>query len=224
VRLSGNPDHGEFEVWVGPRGAADTAQLERLLWGEVTIDGDHREGSCSLDFDVIEHWNVKSGPDVDRHYTGRARATFARDRDTEEKHVTITYEDFEVVQDLPIPDYLSVRSYAFDRGADGAGTFHLDLVATFQTMIWSGPERESMTLDLSWDAAGAGRGRGAVTGFAGEGDLSHGDLIVEECFGPGGALVWRDLSPGYDAAFPEYDLGNPAACGADGPTTPPRGP
>ena len=212
VRMEGDDAASRFETWVGPRGADGVGGMELLLWGDIDIEDQTRAGALSLDFDVLEAYEVKSGPDVDRHYTGLVDISFTRDTDTGEKHVTLDYTDFEVTQEVPVPDYFSADRYQYDREADGSGTFWLDVVATFQVMIWSGPEREEMTLDMKWDATGRGWAKGAVVDWHGEGDLAHGDLIIEECFDENGGLLYRDISDGYDAAFPDYDIADPSAC------------
>lgn len=43
-----------------------------------------------------------------------------------------------------------------------------------------------MTLDAAWTPEGAGRTRGTIVESADMGDMKHGDLVVEECFGADG--------------------------------------
>ena len=69
-----------------------------------------------------------------------------------------------------------------------------------------------MDLDLVWHADGAGRARGQVRQFDDEGDLAHGDLVIEECFGADGLLTWRNISERYAEAFPDYAMGDPSTC------------
>ena len=46
----------------------------------------------------------------------------------------------------------------------------------------------------------------------GEGDLAHGDIVVEECFDDDGYFTWRTLNDAYSAVFPEYTSGDPQRC------------
>jgi hypothetical protein len=44
------------------------------------------------------------------------------------------------------------------------------------------------------------------------GDMKHGDLKVEECFGADGFLTWRQISAAYLVEVPGYDMGDAGSC------------
>ena len=208
IRISGDEQGSNFEVAVG----SSKSDMKEVLTGSVDIDGDVRYGTFSMDFDVVEEFDLKAGPDVDRTYQGRVDIKFERNVDTELKVVEIDYENFEVTQEYPIKEYFSADSYAFRRNDKGAGSFHLDIVSTFQAQVWSGPERERMTIDLEWNDDGAGVGAGRMLQLEGEGDLAYGDIYLDECFDEHGYFVWRQLNEPYAGAYAEYNSGDPALC------------
>jgi len=213
LRLSGDSQESSFEAWVGTRSAEGTDEMDRLLVGEISIDENERSGAFTLDFDTIEaHPDMKRSVDRVKTYAGQVEIAFSRRLDSDFKHVDLDFVDFEVVTHEPVPDYFSAGDYSFHREAGGEGVFHLDMVATFQTLLWSGPERERMDLDVAWHTDGAGRATGQVRQFGSEGDLAHGDLVIEECFGKDGLLTWRDISERYAEAFPDYAMGDPSTC------------
>src|SRR6185503_6502459 len=99
------------------------------------------------------------------------------------------------------------------RNADGAGEFVFEIVSTFQAQVWSGPERERMTLELRWNESGAGVGKEQVLELEdGEGDLANGDIVLEECFDDSGYFTWRQLNEAYASVFPEYAAGDRSDC------------
>ena len=208
IRISGDEQGSNFDVAVG----TGDGGLENVLTGNVEIDGDVRYGTFSMDFDVVEKYELKAGPDEDRTYTGRVDIRFERNTSTELKVVEIDYDNFEVTQEYPIREYFSADSYAFRRNDEGAGSFHLDIVSTFQAQVWSGPERERMTIDLEWNEKGAGIGAGRMLQLEGEGDLAYGDIYLDECFDEHGYFTWRQLNDPYAGSYPEYNSGDPALC------------
>jgi hypothetical protein len=208
IRISGDEGGSNFDVAVG----SSSSELQTLLSGNIEIDDNMRYGSFSMDFDVVEAFDLKAGPDVDRTYTGRVDIRFERNVDTELKVVEIDYENFEVTQEYPIKEYFSADSYAFRRNDKGAGSFHLDIVSTFQAQVWSGPERERMTIDLEWNDSGAGIGAGRMLQLEDEGDLAYGDIYLDECFDEHGYFTWRQLNEPYAGSYPEYQSGDPALC------------
>lgn len=213
IRIQGDEEGSSFEGYVGPRTATSIADMDLLLAGSVDIEASTRRGSFTLNFDALEaHPDLKRGPDVDRSYSGKVDITFERDLDTQEKHVELEFTDFAVQQEIPVPEYFAAEHYGYHREADGAGAFDLSIVSTFQTQLWSGPERERMTLGLDWNADGAGRAEGTVSSFEGEGDLSWGDFEISECFGADGLLTWRTINEPYSGAFPGYDMGDAQSC------------
>jgi hypothetical protein len=218
VRIDGDPEASKFELRVGSLGATEVEQTDLLLSGELAIDDSMRLGHLEIDFDTLEaHPDLKGGPNADRTFAGSLEIDFKRDLESEFKEIDIAYHDFSVVEEYPVPDYFSAGSYTFHRGAHGSGEFHVDLQATFQSQIWSGPGVEEMILDLEWDEDGAGRGSGQLNEQE-DGDLSHGDLAIAECFGSDGKLTYRALNDEYAALFPDYAIGGPEDCAleADG--------
>jgi hypothetical protein len=207
-RMQGDAEGTQFEVAVGSHGG----KLRNLLTGGVDIDGDMRMGNFSMDFDTVEMYELKAGPDKDRSYQGKMDIRFERDTSSEHKIVEIEYDNFEVTQAYPIKEYFAADGYDFRRNKEGAGSFHLDIISTFQAQVWSGPERERMTIDLEWDESGAGYGEGRVLELEDEGDLAHGDIALDECFDESGYVIWRELGGEYGLAFPEYNTGEPADC------------
>jgi hypothetical protein len=212
IRVDGNDDESRFEVLVGTSDARKASQMDELLSGEIAIDGKVRKGSFSLSFDTIETYELKAGPERSRTHQGTIVIRFERNTGNEHKVVEIDYDDFEVTQEYPIREYFSAEGYSFRRAADGAGSFHLNIISTFQTQVWSGPERERMLIDLEWNADGAGRGTGQLLHLEDEGDLAHGDIRIDECFAPGGFFTWREINEPYASGLPEYNSGDPASC------------
>jgi hypothetical protein len=212
VRIDGDGDGSRFEVFVGRSGVKNASDMDELLSGEIEIDGRTRKGSFWLSFDTIETYELKAGPDRSRSYQGSMAVSFERHTGNELKVVEIDYDDFEVTQEHPIREYFSAEGYSFRRSAEGAGSFHLGIVSTFQTQVWSGPERERMLIDLEWNSDGAGRGKGQLLHLEDEGDLAHGDVVIDECFEPGGFFTWRQINEPYASALPEYNIGDPSTC------------
>lgn len=212
-RFDGDKDTTRFEVWVGDEGAAARDAMGLLVRGDIDVAGDRRRGAFTLDFDVLEaHGDaLKAGPDRDRHYTGAVELRFERDLASDFKHIDITYDEFTVTQEIPIHEFFSAAAYTFHREADGAGSFHVDIASTFQTLLWSGPAVERMVVDMTWGPSGAGRAHGEMLQGEG-GDLMLGDLTLDECFDARGALVWRQLGDAYAAALPDYGRGDPRDC------------
>ncbi len=212
VRIAGDEDDSHFEILVGA-GRAKASEMSELLDGEITIDGDVRSGVFAMNFDTVEQHDLKRGPDRDRTYAGSLEIRFERDTSSAHKIVEIVYDDFEVTQTEPIKEYFSADMYTFRRNADGAGEFVFSLVSTFQAQVWSGPARERMSLELQWNARGAGRGREEIAALEdGEGDLAHGDIVLEECFDEDGYFTWRMLNEAYAAAIPGYGAGDRSSC------------
>jgi len=213
IRIAGDEGESHFEVLVGAGSSKDASGMEELLDGQIAIDGDVRSGVFAMNFDTVEKFDLKRGPDRDRTYKGSLEIRFERDTSSEHKLVEIVYDDFEVTQEFPIVEYFSADRYSFRRNADGAGEFVFGLVSTFQAQVWSGPERERMTLELAWNADGAGVGKEQVLEMEdGEGDLAYGDIVLEECFDEKGYFTWRQLNEPYAGAFPQYGAGDSASC------------
>jgi hypothetical protein len=213
IRVAGDEGESHFEVLVGAGDEEDAARMDELLDGEIAIDGDRRTGAFAMSFDAVEKHGLKSGPDRDRTYRGSMEIRFERDTESEHKLVEVTFDDFEVTQEVPIVEYFSADRYSFRRNEAGAGELVFGLVSTFQEQVWSGPERERMTLELRWNEQGAGWGEEQVLALEdGEGDLAYGDIVLQECFDEHGYVTWRELNDPYAAAFPGYASGDPASC------------
>jgi|GEM_PF-6067983 len=149
IRLSGDVEAGQFEIWVGERGAASRGAMDLLLEGEIEIEGSRRRESLVIDFDTLElHPELKAGPNNDRSFNGTIEIDLDRDLDSESKRVEIAYNDFFVTQEYPVPEFFSANRYSFVRDERGAGEFHVELSTTFQSQIWSGPGVDDMRLDL----------------------------------------------------------------------------
>ncbi|MBL8971908.1 MAG: hypothetical protein JNK56_15055 [Myxococcales bacterium] len=214
-RLDGDPEGSRFEVWVGPASAGSRAAMQELLSGEVSVTRARRSGAFHLDFDVYEAYGaaLKIGADRDRHYTGAVELRFERETESELKTIDIDYDDFTITQEIPIHDEFAATSYRFARAADGSGSFHVDLAATFQAALWSGPAIERAVIDMAWQADGAGRAHGELRSAV-EGDLLLGDMVLDECFAGRGALIWRAVNEAYAAALPGYNKGDRRGCAA----------
>jgi len=214
-RLDGDPGGSRFEVWVGPPSAGDRAAMQQLLTGEVGVGKTRRSGAFHMDFDVYEAYGeaLKIGADRARHYTGVVELRFERDLDSDLKTIDIDYDDFTITQEVPIHDEFAATGYRFARAADGAGEFHVDLDATFQGALWSGPAIEKVVIDMAWQADGAGRAHGELRSDV-EGDLLLGDMVLDECFDERGALIWREVNEAYAEALPGYNKGDPRGCAA----------
>lgn len=212
-RLDGDTAGSRFEVWVGPDDAGSRSVMQQLLSGDVEVTKARRSGAFHLDFDVYEAYGeaLKIGADRDRHYTGVVELKFERELDSDLKTIDIDYDDFTITQEVPIHDEFAATSYRFARAADGAGSFHVDLAATFQAALWSGPAIEQAVIDMTWQADGAGRAHGEVRSDV-EGDLLLGDMALDECFDVRGALIWREVNAAYAEALPGYNKGDRRRC------------
>ena len=212
-RLDGDPEASRFEVYVGHDGANSVKEMDQLLRGEVEISAKQRKGSFDLDFDVLESYGeqLKLGPDRDRHYTGTVTLRFDRDLESDYKHIDVDYKNFTVTQEVPIHEFFAASRYEFHREADGSGEFHVDILATFQAMLWSGPEVEQAVIDMTWNPSGAGQAHGEIRDGE-RGDLLLGDLTLDECFDERGAMIWREVNAAYAEALPEYNTGDRSRC------------
>jgi hypothetical protein len=66
---------------------------------------------------------------------------------------------------------------------------------------------------MAWEADGSGRAIGELRHTPeGTGDLTHGDMVIEECFGAEGFLSWRWMNDAYAVLFPEYLMGEENNC------------
>lgn len=212
VRIAGDGEETSFEIEVGPRGASK-ADTELAVSGTLRVDGDERSGELLLDFDVLEtHDDWKRDPTYT--YAGDIAITFTRNVESEAKTIDLDFMGFEVEHESFLDDdiFTSDEAYSYTREADGAGTFHLALMGEWDSYGYSGPLRERMQLDEAWDAAGNSRTVGEITDPEGTGDLTHGDLYLEECHDPTDSLVYREINDAYLVIVPDYNQGDAAAC------------
>ena len=213
VRVEGDEGRAGFEVLAGKAGAS-AGDMAVVFAGELTETDVARTGSLTLDFDAI--WALeplrKDISDADS-FGGVIKIAFDRELDTKAKTVELDFDGFrfaDAEDDLEYRD----ENYLFSRDPEGAGEFHFATWGTFDDEGWSGPERERMTVDMVWDANEAGRARGQVLEVDGEGDLLHGDIVLEECFDAGFALTWAEVNEPY-RGLGGYSEGDASACKLD---------
>lgn len=212
----GEDDAGTiFETWIGPRAAKSTADMDRLMGGSLVVGEGTRSGGFDMDFDVVEKYPEIKGQDGRLNtYSGALSVTFEREVETQKKRIDIDFQDLSVVYDgfLDSDQFFSDDTYTYAREADGSGTFHLSLLGEWDDFNWSGPMQEEMTLVAAWTPEGAGRTRGTIVEVDGVGDMKHGDLQVDECFGSDNYLTWRQISEAYVVEVPDYNFGEAKSC------------
>lgn len=203
----------QVSAYVGRKYASE-GDMDLLMRTTLDVDGAVRQGDMTLDFDTIQAYgdSLKAGPNEVKDYTGTVNIHFERNVRTDAKTVEIDFDDFSVVQEVPVPDSFYATTYLFARDADGSGSYHVEFASPLQALLWSGPEVETVMLDLEWNEDGAGRGTGQVLEREDSGDLMFGDLVVEECFDSDGLLVWRTINEAYQPSFPTYGMGNREDC------------
>ena len=215
VRIGEQDETTSFELHVGKRSAGAQSDMDRLMGGTLVADEVSRSGGFDVDFDVVEKYpEVKGGARELYTYAGAVAVTFERELGSELKHIDMDFQDFSVLYQGFLDDdaFFSDDTYSYHRAADGAGNFHLALLGEWDDHGWSGPEQENMTLEWAWNPQGEGRTRGTIVEVDGVGDMKHGDLAIEECFGADGFLTWRQINEPYLVEAPDYDLGDPKSC------------
>lgn len=215
VRLDETDEGTSFALFVGLRSAKAQAEMGELMRGTLVVGEDTRSGGFVLDFDVVEKYSEMKGPEVELYtYAGAVSVTFERALGSQFKHIDMNFQDLSVLYEGFLDDdaFFSDDTYSYHREADGAGSFHLALLGEWDDRGWSGPERENMTLDAAWTPEGAGRTRGTIVESADMGDMKHGDLMIEECFGADGFLTWRQISEAYLVEVPDYAMGEAKSC------------
>jgi hypothetical protein len=220
VRLDTLEDGSKYEVFVGVRGAKSQADMDLLMTGELHHDERDRSGGFVMDFDVVEKHSEMKGPDADLSVIGGVvEVTFTRNVDTEEKTIDLDFKavSFEYLGYLDDDSFYSDDRYGYTHHADGSGSFVLAAYGEWDDHGWSGPEKERMLAQAVWDADGAGRTHGEVLEVDGVGDMKHGDLFLDECFGADGFLTWRALNEPYALEAPGYNFGEEKSCAL--PTT-----
>ncbi len=215
VRLDETDEGSTFSLHVGLRAAKSQADMDALLHGALVVGETTRSGGFTLDFDVVEKYSEMKGPQVQLYtYAGAVEVTFERDLDSQRKQIDMDFKDLSVLYEGFLDDdaFFSDDTYRYHRAADGAGSFHLALLGEWDDRGWSGPEQEMMTIDAAWNPEGAGRTRGTIVESADMGDMKHGDLTLEECFGSDGYLTWRQISEAYLLEVPGYNMGAARTC------------
>lgn len=214
-RLGETEDGTTSELYVGKRDAGSQADMDLLMSGTLVVGDGTRSGGFDIDFDVVEKYGEMKGERAELYaYSGAVAVTFEREVETQKKHIDLDFQAFTVVYDgfLDSDTFVSDDTYVYHREADGSGSFHLSLLGDWDEYGWSGPAQEEMTLEAAWTPDGDGRTRGTVVEKDGVGDLKHGDLQVDECFGADGYLTWRQISAAYLVDFPDYDFGSEKGC------------
>lgn len=218
VKLGGDGDTTTYETWIGPRSAGSQADMDRLMVGTLEIGEGTRSGGFDMDFDVVEKYKEIKGQRGQLYtYSGDLAVTFAREIESGKKSIDIDYIGFEVLYDgfLDSDAFRSDDTYAYRREADGSGKFHLSVFGEWDTFKWSGPMQEKMDLAAAWTPAGEGRTRGTIIEVDGMGDMKHGDLRIDECFGADGLLTWRQINAAYVVEVPDYNFGEANSCALD---------
>jgi hypothetical protein len=216
VRISGDAAESSVEIYVGADTAADTDDMDLILWGDIAVDGSTRKGGFSIDFDAYaRHPELAAGERSSEVVTGTIHVDFARDTKTRAKQVDIVFDGVSVDDGDELVDF-DGETYAFHRGPDGDGSFHLGARSSFEAEGWSGPDVERMALDMVWDRSQAGRARGMIVESRTEGDLLFGDVRLDECFDAKGGLTWRFLTEAYAKHEPVgYNFGSETTCVVD---------
>ena len=215
VRLETLADGSKYELYVGARGAKAQAEMDALMTGDLHHDEKARSGGFTMDLDVVEKHAAMKGPDGDLSViSGTVDVTFTRDVETEEKRIDLDFKEVSVeyLGYLDDDSFYSNDRYAYERKADGSGTFVVAAYGEWDDNGWSGPEQEKMIVQAAWNADGAGRTHGEILEVDGVGDMKYGDLFLDECSGADGFLTWRALNEPYAAAAPGYGFGEEKTC------------
>lgn len=215
VKIGEDGDTTTYETFIGSRDAKSEADMDRLMSGTLVVGEKTRSGGFDMDFDVVEKYSEIKGEQGRLYtYSGDLAVTFERDIETQKKHIDMDYIDFDVVYDgfLDSDKFHSDDTYSYHRAEDGSVTFQLSVYGEWDDFNWSGPELEKMDLLAAWTADGAGRTRGTIVEVDGVGDMKHGDLQVDECFGDDGLLTWRQINEAYVDEVPDYNFGEAKSC------------
>ncbi len=211
ARIQGDETGASFEVYIGRRGASEDA-MKLLIDGEISVSDEQRDGTFTIDFDTIHEFaDVLDEADPDARYGGKIAVTFQRDVETKHKQVDLDFQGFYFDDGEDDLSFEGER-YSFRRDAAGAGQFHFATWSSFEQSDWSGPELERMVVDMRWDERNAGRARGTIVEVDGQGDLRHGDIMVQECFDDAGGLTWRAVNETYADYEPTYSFGEESSC------------
>jgi hypothetical protein len=213
VKIQGDATSTDYEVLVGDRSAVSAAEMDIVMEGAITIDGSERSGDFTLDFDAIEkHPAVKDPEDAGVTFAGSIDVEFSRDVDSEQKTVTIDFNDFSETAILG-DAWFSDDIYAYERGAQGEGSFHLAVNGRWDEGAFGGMRVNRLELDARWNAAEQGRARGMVLDIENEDSgLPNGDLVINECFDAGGSLTYAGVNDAYRVEFAHYVDGDETSC------------
>lgn len=215
VKIQGTDVDTTFEFYVAEGGTKSADDFLLLGEGNLVVDDDMRTGSLHIDFDTYEAVPALD-TDLLWSYAGDLTIEFEREVTSGEKTITIDFDQFHAIWTgyLDGDDFSSDETYEYHKAGDGSGSFHLALMGEWDDYpyTWSGPQAERMQLDMIWKADESGRARGTITEVAGVGDMKHGDVQLDECFGKDGWLSWRQLSEAYAAEVPGYNFGDEATC------------
>jgi hypothetical protein len=211
AKIQGDESGASFEVYIGRRGASER-EMVLLIDGQISVDDEQRDGTFTIDFDTIhEYADLLDDVDPGARFGGKIAVTFQRDLDTKQKEVDLDFQGFYYDDGEDDLNFDGER-YLYRRDAAGAGQFHFATWSSFENSEWSGPELERMTVDMRWDEKNAGRAHGMIVEVEGEGDLRHGDIMVQECFDSAGGLTWRALNETYADYEPTYSFGEERSC------------
>ena len=211
ARIQGDESGSAFEVYIGHRGTR-AEDMSLLIDGEISVDETTRDGAFTIDFDTIfQYAEILDDVADDERFGGKIQVTFERNLDDKHKEVELKFDGFFFDDGQEDLDFDGER-YVYRRDARGAGQFHFAAQSSFEEPGWSGPELERMVVDMSWTADNAGRARGMIVEADGEGDLRHGDIVVQECFDDVGELTWRTLNEEYLQFEPDYAVGDESSC------------
>ena len=214
IRIQGNDTYTDYEVFVGTRGAKKAGRMDLFMSGGIDIDGDMRTGTFTLDFAAVErHPQVKDFEDAGKTYSGSIEVAFERNVATEKKIVDIEFKDFRVADTFG-DAWFSNETYEFRREDSGSGSFHLAINGQVDDNAFVGRQVNRVELDALWTKNEDGRARAKVLEVDNEASaLPHGDLVVHECFDPGGALHFRHATDDYARdEYAGYNFGKESDC------------
>jgi hypothetical protein len=212
VKIDGGDAAARFEILVAPRGTLDEDAFVVALHGDIDDDG-RRTGEVVIEYAAIDA-RSDLRPSGER-LAGRATIAFDRAPDEGDARVEIRFEAF-VREDAAGTTWASDETLLRTRDGTGGGSLRVvlgtDTVAP-ATGVLAELAIGTVELDARWDSAAAGRARARAAAPANpDSALSHGDLVVHECFEGGGGLTFRALNEPYAADRPSYAFGDVASC------------
>jgi hypothetical protein len=226
VKVKGDATDTSFEFLCAPGGSENEADFDLLIAGQLQAEDEMRQGHVDINFDTVEKYNeLKDVNYALETYSGDIKIEFSRNTETGEKNIDLDFKDFLIERTGYLDDdsFYSDETYNYALEADGSGTFFLALNAEFDYWwtagygTWGGgSEMERLQLDAAWDADQAGRARGTIGSEEAPGDLPHGHLEIDECWGNDTYLVWRQINDNYvDFVETDYNFGDEGDCAFD---------